>query len=115
MTFKAQMATDVNNVFFNDTEFADDGIYNSSDGSIVDLAIKVILDLGADLGSTDYGVAELVAISLKTSDVARPAVYDTVEIDDTVYMIINSSGGFEFAVVRSRYYWHISGVGWLGS
>ena len=49
MTFKTQMATDIENVFFNDTEFADDGIYNSSDGSIVDLAIKVILDLGTDL------------------------------------------------------------------
>ena len=93
MTFKTQMATDVENVFFNDTEFADDGIYNSSDGTIVDLAIKVILDLGSDLGSTEYGVADLVSITLKTSDVPEPAVYDTVMINSVSYKIGQRIGG----------------------
>lgn len=98
MTFKDQMATDLDNVFFNDTEFADDAVYNSNDGTIVDKAMKVILDLSADLGGTDYGVADLVSITLKLADVPRPAVYDKIAIASTTYTIVNSIGGSGGAV-----------------
>ena len=95
MTFKTQMAVDVSNVFFNDTEFADDGVYNSADATIVNKAIKVILDLGADLGGTDYGVADLVSVTLKLVDVPRPAIYDTWKSDASgiVYTLGQRIGG----------------------
>ena len=93
MTFKSQLANDIETVYFNDAEFADDAIYNSHDSSIVDKAIKVILDLGADLGGTDYGAAEMVSIVLKLIDIPRPAIYDNIVINGTSYTIKQSTGG----------------------
>jgi len=103
MTFKTQMAVDVENVFFNNAEFADDGVYNSADGTIVDKAIKVILDLGADLGGTDYGVADLVSITLKLVDVPRPLIYDTVVINSKTYTLGQRiSGGGEVVTMTAE-------------
>ena len=93
MTFKEQLANDVDKVFLCTDEFADDAVYNSHDGTIVDKAIKVILDLDVDLGGTAYGVAEMVSISLSTADIPRPAIYDTILIDGTTYTVTQSIDG----------------------
>lgn len=100
MTLKTVMAADIENVFFNTDEFADDAIYNSKDGSIVNKAIKIIEDLSANLGQTDGGLANLSQHKIKKSDIPNPSIYDTVTKDGVVYAVRQRLNG-------DNYEWNI--------
>jgi hypothetical protein len=86
MTLATQITAD-NAIFFNTADFAVSAKYQSKDGTISSATITVILDLESDLGSASYGAANMVSIWLKSSDVPRPAIYDTVTIGGDIYTV----------------------------
>lgn len=87
MTLKSQIELDITNVFFNMSEFAYKAVYNSSSSNIVDKDILVVIEYEDDLELTSSGQAAEARISLKTSDVPRPSIYDTITIDGIVYTV----------------------------
>lgn len=100
MTLKTTMAADIESIFFNTDELADNAVYNSKDGTIVAKAIKVIIDFGANLGQTDGGLADIVQLILKKSDIDNPSIYDTITIGSVVYTVRQRLNG-------DNYVWNV--------
>jgi hypothetical protein len=104
MTFKDQLQADVQSVFFNAGEFAVAGVYTSADGLINNKAILVIIDYNTDLARTDVGAAAMATLTIKLSDIPRPARYDTVTADGKTFTIdstLSNTGGVSVIMAES--------------
>jgi hypothetical protein len=93
MSLKSLIASDVSDVFFDTDDFADTGKYSSHDGTIVSAAVTVLFEAGGDLVQTEFGAAMQERVHVKKSDVPRPAAYDELTVDGTVYIVRNRFGG----------------------
>jgi hypothetical protein len=86
MSFINQVKNDIENVFFNSTEFAVAASYTSHDGTI-DKNILIVPVNNVDLTVVEQGQVAQATITIKSADVERPKRYDTITTADTVYTV----------------------------
>ena len=95
MNFKDQLAKDLDDVFFNDTEFTDTATLNGSSLSVYfneedDVVFSKASDLDSDVS------ASIPSVTCKSSDVISAENGDEVIVNNITYFIIDiepSSGG----------------------
>jgi hypothetical protein len=100
MTLKTQIASDVSTLFFNADDFAQSGVYNFH-GSTTSKAISLILDKNMKLSATEYGAAAMATVWVKNSDIAAPAIYDTILTGGVTYRVLSLVQG-------DGYVWQLS-------
>jgi len=88
MTFKAQLAKDVENVFFNTDEGANTVVYQPKTGG--NITVDALIEYETVLDTDGYGASEVGTIMVKRSDVEKPTYGDKIVISGyywTVYHI----------------------------
>lgn len=94
MTFKTQLQSDLDGVFFNDDEFSTEATYDGN-------SISVILDYNQDLIEGNPGQYAAGTIWCKKSEVADPQRYQTITVDGVAWRI-------DDVIAGDDYYWLLS-------
>jgi len=76
VTFKDQLQDDLENVFFNSGEFADDATYTTFEG--VSTAIHTIFSSAGDFISVEPGQAMAASFQVMKSEIASPKIHDSI-------------------------------------
>lgn len=97
MSFKDQLSKDLDDVFFNDTEFTDPATFTGIAGPVL---ISVYFDEEDDVvfsgrGDLDSDVsASVPSVTCKSADVTDAEHGDTVEVNSTTYYVIDMDPPF---------------------
>ena len=90
MDFKDQITADMQNVFFNDDDFAYSAVYTPVDPFSPVVQCYVLIDFDSELRpeNIDFGLVE-VGITIKAlyADVGEPEHGATFEIDNNIYRV----------------------------
>ncbi|MCK5614113.1 hypothetical protein KAR91_70265 [Candidatus Pacearchaeota archaeon] len=91
MTLKADILSDIDDIFFDVDDFAESVTYTPKGGAPA--VILAIVDFGENLKISGKTVKEAASVTVKASDVPTPKYKDTVEINSELYTVERSPQG----------------------
>lgn len=86
MTFKTQMAADMQNVFTNSDEFGDVAIYANVAG-VTTADVPIVIAKGTNFQEMGYHGGQAATIVIPTANVAAPEIGGTLTVGSEVYRI----------------------------